>query len=331
MKPKLKRAWFPVCIRYDNESFADGFGAQALRLVGIFSISQRYRLRYEHRSLRFDHPDELLGPHSSRENYLEVMKQIDKLLYLPNIGHSRRKKKIIINLRSITRRKLLTIIFRSLLSHSEFIINLQLPQGITDYRPEILELGASSIRDNLEQLTKDLSLAAIVVHIRTGNRTIKTSRFNSLPQLTPHYYKYVLKPLMASKPNLIIHSDLFPEDFLQKAPTVRFQLFKEFFDDYSKSPVTSIFHYAPILKVVSDMSTAKVLIMSNSALSYFAGLLNTNTVIWPPIHGHAKLKRWLKGPELTPQTISFVDNTDFSRQESVDHSIYKDIFRESQD
>jgi hypothetical protein len=325
MKTRLRKVLFPVCIRYDNESFADGFGAQALRLIGIFSITQHYRLRYEHRNLQFEHPDELLGPHSSQENYLNAMKDISELLKLPNNGLRLRQKQVIINMRSITRRQLFKIIFKSLFSNSETVINLQLPQGITDYRPEILEFGAQFVRENLYRLYPTLT-NAIVVHVRTGNRTIKTPRFNSLPQLNPEYYNEALNMIESSQAKKIFHTDLFPIDFLENTESIRFQKFQKFLEEHSKSQHNQMSHYAPILTTLCEMATAKVLIMSNSALSYFAGILNENTVIWPPIHGHAKLRRWLKGPDLTSSSISFIDSTDYSRQESIDHRIYRKKF-----
>jgi hypothetical protein len=326
MSTKLRNFVFPVCIRYDNVNFADGFGAQAIRLIGIFSIAQRYRLRYEHRDLRFDHPDELLGPHSSQENYLLLLKDILFLMKLPNTGSSYRKKKIVISMRTITRRVLIKLILKSLLSNSEIVINLQLPQGITDYHPEILELGAQVIRKNLSTLRPPQKADAIVIHVRTGNHTVKTPRFNALPQLTPAYYNEALNMVQTNEMKRIIHTDLFPIDILNDAPSLRFEKFRAYLEEASKTQSTQILHYAPILSALGDMATAKVLVMSNSALSYFAGLMNINTVIWPPIHGHAKLKRWFRGPDLTPESLSFVDNTNYLLHPDVDHTIYRSKF-----
>ena len=92
---------FNISIEYNNVAFADGLGAQALRLIGIFSIAEHYRLRYIHSDLRFDHPDELLGPHSSIENYGKALEEILQLLKLPSSPKSRRKKKTYVDLKSI--------------------------------------------------------------------------------------------------------------------------------------------------------------------------------------------------------------------------------------
>lgn len=319
---------FNISTQYNNLAFADGLGAQALRLVGIFSIAQHYRLRYVHNDLRFDHPDELLGPNSSIENYQKALEEISTLLKLPSSSKSRRKKKTYLDMKSITRKTLFKLIFKSLFSNSEIVIKLQLPQGITDYKPDILERGASIIRNNLDKMY-DRRENPIVIHVRTGRWTIKTKRFNSLPQLTPNYYGKVLHSLGNRDLPLIFHTDLIPKDLRGQSDSVRVNIFVDFFRECSELNKVIFCHYAPIMSVVRDMAQAKVLIMSNSALSYFAGLLNKGTVIWPPIHGHAKLSRWLEGPMLSDDLMTFLDSTPPSVKNDLDHRIFRSNFEES--
>ena len=319
---------FNISVEYNNQAFADGLGAQALRLVGIFSIAQHYRLRYVHNDLRFDHPDELLGPNYSIENYQKALKEISTLLELPSSSKSRRKKKTYVDMKSITRKTLFKMIFKSLFSKSEIVIKLQLPQGITDCKPDILEHGASIVRKNLNKMYETRQ-NSIVIHVRTGRWTIKTKRFNSLPQLMPNYYRNVLNSLGYSDIPLTFHTDLIPEDLKGRNDSARVDIFVDFFKEYAELNRVKFCHYAPIMSVVRDMAHAKVLIMSNSALSYFAGLLNQGTVIWPPIHGHAKLNRWLEGPMLSDNFMTFVDSTPSSLKNNLDHRIFRSTFEKS--
>ena len=42
---------FPLYITYDDTKIRDGFGAQGLRVVGIFSIARFFRLKYLHQGI----------------------------------------------------------------------------------------------------------------------------------------------------------------------------------------------------------------------------------------------------------------------------------------
>lgn len=326
----LQRLWqtffrfrFPLAIQYDNVSFADGLGAQALRLVGIYSIACKYRLNYIHKKIWIEHPDELLGPHLTKQSLASTMYQIEELLSLPTSTFSTKRPIKFINVRVLSRRLLVKLIFTSLFSKFFLIINLQLPQGITDRNPEILEYGAHLIRQNLKNLVGGRTRPDCVLHLRSGNRTVKTSRFNALPQLNSYYYQETLKKYRTYGSNLIIHTDFFPEDFSAVLTTYRLEAFKEFLDEAGSDESTSICHYSPIIETLFDMATTKTLIMANSALSYFAGLLNDSEVIWPPIHGHAKLNRWKTGNLLPIEKITFVDESDHALLNSPDHTTYK--------
>ena len=314
---------FPLAIKYDTVSFADGLGAQAIRILGIFSLACKYRLHYIHQDIFIEHPDELLGPTLSRQNFSDTMDKVHQLLRLPSSSFKTKKPIREINIRVISRRLLLKLIVKSLYSRYFIVINLQLPQGITDRTPDILEYGASLVRKNLAEMVSGRSKPECVLHLRSGNRTVKTARFNALPQLTPSYYALTLREFTNDKSKITIHTDFFPEDFRENIGTLRLGIFKDFLENFEKNDNVLILHYAPITEVILDMATANILIMGNSALSYFAGLLNTSTVIWPPIHGHAKMTRWKTGPILTDSEISFVDNTDHSSQPSPDHTVYK--------
>jgi hypothetical protein len=256
------------------------------------------------------------------------MDQVHQLLKLPSSRIKSKRQIHEVNMRVISRRLLAKLIVRSLFSRNFIIINLQLPHGITDRNPDILEIGASLVRENFGDFVFNREKPTCVVHLRSGNRTVKTERFNKLPQLNARYYDLALQKYANPELEIIIHTDFFPEDFLEDIPSFRLAIFKNFLESVGENTNVHIHHYAPIVEVVIDMATADTLIMGNSALSYFAGLINTSTVVWPPIHGHAKLTRWTLGPLLPPEEISFLDDTNHSLKPSLDHTVYRNRLTE---
>jgi hypothetical protein len=306
----LERFKFPLMIQYDNVSFTDGLGAQAIRIVGIYSIARKYRLRYIHSQIIIDHPEEFMGPNYSLESFEAELETIRELLTLPTYTIPKSKTNpLIVNWKTITRRKLFKLILKSIFSRRGIILKLQLPQGITDYIPDVLRIGAEEIRRNFASRDKFSPTQKVVVHIRSGQHTVKTPIFNSRPQLTPYYYKQALKKVDSHGKRIVLHTDFFPEDMKGSDLTFRQSVFKEFIEGVASSSNNSVFHYAPLSDVLYDMVTAEYLIMGNSALSYFAGVINPNTVVWPPIHVHARMNHWIIGPLLNDSRMSFLDPT----------------------
>jgi hypothetical protein len=46
-----KSSQMPLYLAYDNLALRDGFGAQVLRIMGIFALARKYKLRYLHREM----------------------------------------------------------------------------------------------------------------------------------------------------------------------------------------------------------------------------------------------------------------------------------------
>lgn len=310
MKYKVKRPIFPVILEYDPGELPDGFGAQANRLVGIFSLAYHFRLGYRHVPIKEIPKEELVGFPFSAEKYELTMNHIRAVTWFPNIEHFGKKKEIRIQIRSFGRRhfvKLIVIaIVKRLIQMRSTTISLCLPQGVTDLMPNILDYGSVQVRENMSRLGMLKNSTDVVVHFRGGLRVVDTKR----PQLTSRYFDDALASISQSESDIpvIIHTDFFPTDFEEFRPGVRVQMFS----DWVKANLSTkkynieVSHYAPILEAFADMANARVLIMSNSSLSYFAGLVNQNSVIWPHIHGHSKLSRWSFGPPLH-SSHTFID------------------------
>lgn len=306
----MLRIRFPLILEYDASALADGLGAQSIRLIGIYSIAYKYRLYYQHKPIEFIPKEELIGFPYDDSKYLKVMNEVHRLTYLPNIGSPSKSTKIFtIRRRSITRRILLKIIlfafFRRCFKAQNTKLLLCLPQGISDSVPDLLEIGAREMRKNFSSPDRNLWEDRVVIHFRGGLRVVDALR----PQLHHSYYDDALiqNNIRKECESIIVHTDFFLTDFSKSTLGVRVKMFSDWIEHkWSSVEGVKILHYAPILEVLKDMVSCKLLIMSNSSLSYFAGLLNPNVVVWPQIHGHSKISRWIMGP-LISTTHVFID------------------------
>jgi hypothetical protein len=299
----LKRLRFPLVITYDSKLLPDGFGAQAIRLIGIYSIANRFHLQYRHQEIEYIPEEELIGFPYDKVKYHKVLTTLNCLTRLPNEVSLRKPlKEKAIRRRNITRRSLTKLVLLSIVLRffrkQRVVLHLCLPQGITDTYPNILDIGASVIRTNLEHSGYRLNNGHIVVHLRGGLRVVDVTR----PQLSPPYYSSTLQALSSKRnswTSIKIHTDFFEQDLIKYKSNLRVQVYTQWLQSLqTKYFDTKILYYSPILSVLQDMICADVLVMSNSSLSYFAGLINPNKVIWPPIHAHSKLRRWSFGPIL---------------------------------
>ena len=311
MRNQLMGWHFPLVIEYDSNELPDGFGAQAVRLVGIYSIASKFRLQYRHSPIRFIPKEELVGFPYSEEKYKSIMDKIVELTFLPDTKKTLSERRLVVKRRVIGRKALLLLIvvsiLRKLLMRQQLVLSLCLPQGVTDKMPKILELGAEEMRKNFDYILASSKNEEVVIHFRGGFRVVDSNR----PQLTPDYYNAALK--QASRymnlSKITIHTDFFPSDLQSSNLSNRAKFFIEWFNSHQLQKMCSEIeakHYAPIVDSLEDMIQSKLLIMSNSSLSYFAGLINPNIIIWPPIHGHSRLPRWKRGPEFLDSHM-FID------------------------
>lgn len=291
----------PVALTYDNESGIDGFGAQALRIAGIYSIAKAFRFHYIHNPI-IDLPMEELSQHPiSRENYLDQVLFLNEIVNFSSSiqSHSYRKKEII-RIRSIWPKLLVRNVLAFLKKGDCGNIEILQPQGITDRYPKLLEFAGKDIRKNVEAMQLFNPTNSVVVHIRAEHHGPNKRR----PHLRQEYYAEALvmpkvQKALNTGAKLVIHTDFFEEDFTKKYVEWRPNLFGSWFKEIQKSySDVEILHYAPLNRVLTDMFNSRVLIMSRSSISYFAGIVNPKTVVWNPDHGHARLPRWLRGPSL---------------------------------
>lgn len=296
----------PLILSYNNESAIDGFGAQAIRLAGIYGIAKALHCNYLHCPVLQVPREELSRFPVSDHEYQRCLEMFNKVLLFKSANKAQDTRKVLLyKEKSIWLKKLAKYIFLSFISGKRVHLKLTLPQGITDKFPFILENIGPCLKENLLKFGEKETPNSTVVHIRAEHHGPNKRR----PHLSPNYYKACLDNLIAenlidrSQP-LVIHTDFFSEDFTEKTLEWRPSLFSEFFRELKDIfPLVQFKHYAPIGETLLDMFHATTLVMSRSSISYFAGIVNQNHVIWPPSHGHAKLPRWLIGPDLRERGI----------------------------
>lgn len=286
-------------ITYDDKKMQDGFGAQAIRLVGIYSVCSYFRINYLHSPISvIGNRWELTGRDISEENYLRWLNLVRQMTQLSDSSMVASRKQKTVYEHNIGFKKLILLLFLSIIYKAigkQLILRLTLPFGIMDRLPKLWEIGALAIRDNFS-VFENHDKANLVIHYRTGLNSPSQSR----PQLSSTYYKDTLGLMVSSGyvelDSVIIHTDLYEEDVINQLSSERVKDFLEFINFCNKTfKKVNIGYSSTILDTVSDMVMADNLVVSRSALSYFAGIVNSNRVIYPPSHGHSKLPRWISG------------------------------------
>ena len=286
---------FPLYITYDDRKIRDGFGAQGLRIVGIFSIAKVFRLKYLHQGIsEIGDKEELVGVTGDNFRYSRVLDQLNGYLKFPSSHEPRdAKRQIQVEIHNLGFRKLLIYILLSLLRPNRYILRVCLPFGVTDRLPWVY-LFCRKYFPRINPARAQVDTGTVnVVHIRASEHSPDKAR----PQLDPHYYeKLMFLPefVFSDAVKWIVHTDFYAKDFLPGVKSERVLKFESLISRLILEENIDVYHYAEIEKVFRDMVNADLLIISRSALSYLAGILCKGKVVYPSNHGHAKLPKWIK-------------------------------------
>ena len=307
-----------VYIRYDNQSLQDGLGAQALRIMGVYSIARTFRLRYLHAEIQST-VEEFSHSHDTQSNQTTLDKFNDFFRFPSFVAPIFFSKTY--NFRSLTRKQLLQIMFHYSFTKKNVLIIVLLPFAITDKYPFIFRHASEVLRKrelNMLELNDVSKIQPLVAHIRFGYGWMygEQSHVKKRQFLSPRYFTEVINSACSlfSIPNslpLLIHTDLSKFDTIWKPqsretiegfrlisgdPNAETLLIKgrNLSDeiDIPQEYSLDVRYCADTYEAFLDMCRARVLIMGTSTFSYLAGLINSNIVVWPSIHGHSKLPGW---------------------------------------
>lgn len=309
----------PLFLTYDNQTLKDGIGAQALRLVGIYSLAKFFRLKYLHSPIETI-LEEYSHGFSSSEKERVLVSEINSFFNFPDDYIDDTKDSKFVEIRAINFRKLFKFIMKYSLRKKNTILRITFPFPITDRLPSIYDYGIKNLRQSNSAYLKLTPNRNIVIHVRWGygwkysdpkyiqtrKRLLPFEYYSAISQAAINYFG------LSDEFKIVVHTDLINHS--QTWQPSQNQVLKKFEEVNSKSGVNNIniegydlnqlidlpksheheiCYCAPFFETFLDMCNANVLIMSTSALSYLAGLINQNLVIWPATHGHAKRGCWL--------------------------------------
>lgn len=283
----------PLYVQYDSERITDGFGAQGLRIVGLYTIAKAFKLKYLHQGIsEISDRVELTGPEGDEQKYRQVLEKMNEFIaFASHSDLNNLKISRTVSIHNLGLRILFKYIFLSFFRPNQYLLKVCLPFGIVDRFPILYRLSLKDISGVIPKRKEGFIEIGNVVHIRGSEHSPDKSR----PQLEPSYFEEAIfsgkYPCLPGR-GWIIHTDFYQSDFSQTIKSERANRFVPLFERFRKDEIFEVNHYASIEKVFSDMVHADSLIMSRSALSYLAGIFCRGVVVYPSNHGHAKLPRW---------------------------------------
>lgn len=302
-------------LTYDDQSMQDGLGAQALRITGIYSLAKQFRLRYLHTPISRaieDIAHDLDGGTSLKT----IIDQINDFFSFPSDKLKHKKVKHIF-VRELSRKKLVKLWLQGILFHGSLIVHILLPMGVLDKLPAAYKHASMFLRDKNKRALDANAEIQLLAHVRRGYdekyANLKYAKGRHLPF---SYFSDVIsaacmKFTVPESSKLHIHTDLVNEAKTWKPSQI--DILEGFIENSGDKVASEIeleaydlmelidcppgysleIHYCdPLMKTFIDMCTARVFIQGKSALSYLAGIVNNNIVVFPTNQSHSKLPGW---------------------------------------
>jgi len=307
-------------LTYDNQAMQDGLGAQALRIIGIYSIARKYRIRYLHSPI-LETIEEFAHGIRVEKDLQCLVNRTNELFDLPTYSNVD-SFDLEIKVHNLNLRLLVRMLLRYKFSRKSVLLKVCLPFGVMDKDPSSYEHATDYIRKKHGSLFKVSREEQVVVHFRMGYGQTTAVLKHVKPRFLPlDYFISAIQKMSEMKlssqiKKLIIHTDLSNTKTLWAPSKKRLEQNISFGEKIvdgkvlvPKNDVLMMFssihgfdleikYCADFFETFFDMVNADVLIISRSAFSYLAALFNTNLVIYPSSHGHAKLDYWLSSNSL---------------------------------
>lgn len=308
-------------LTYDDESMQDGLGAQALRITGIYALAKQFRLRYLHTPIS-NAIEDIAHNLGGGTSLATIISEVNSFFDFPtDVLKTSRVKHVYV--RSLSRRRLATLIIQGVLYPGSLIVHILLPMGVLDKLPHAYGHASKFLRAKNRLMLDDSSQFELLAHVRRGYdekyANLKYARGRHLP------FSYFSDSIAAAcvtfnvpaASKIHIHTDLVNQTQTWKPSqegiidgfrqnTGKFdasEIELEAYDlasiiDCPKNFTLEIHYCDPLMKTFLEMCTAKVFIQGKSALSYLAGIVNLNKVVFPVNQSHAKLPHWYSSTDL---------------------------------
>ena len=285
-------------LSYDAKNSTDSLGAQILRLLATFSIAKKLQLGYRHVSIENLYPDclDIKSPTS--------LTQINEFFKLPDLTPKYRINKtqtMVFEIHQLTSQILVEYLHKSKQKNIE--LQVTLPFNMINHWPELFKLAIEKL--NIDIQDPDLknftaSKRKTVIHFRQGENpqffTNSDAKSHS-SYLAFDYFETIIKKMICknlyakNQENIIILTDL-PVGKFNFTPHKNTKKNYKNYDlkkrntltrigfDIENSSIANTYDLKIIrgdsaLSALKNMMTANILILSNSALSYLGGLLQT--------------------------------------------------------
>jgi hypothetical protein len=312
----------PLFLQYDNRELQDGYGAQALRIIGIYSVAKFFRIRYLHNPI-LHAIEEFSHGYNSEVDSLMLLTKVNKFFdFKSDCKHPTNFREI--SIRTLTFRTFARHYLRYKFSRTNVILTVLLPFGITNKIPDILDIGARKIREVNRDLLDRRIKNDVVVHVRWGYGWKYSDQNYIEPRHLPFSYysdsiRVAGKLFFSESPDfkVLVHTDLSRENVIWYPTQENVRSgFGEVIGESNKNGIPiegydleklllfppnvsfQIRYCDDFFETFLDMATSRCLIMANSTFSYLAGLINRDVVIWPAVHRNAPLRRWYQSQSL---------------------------------
>ena len=314
----------PLHLTYDNTSLTDGYGAQLLRIIGVYSLAKRFHLKYVHSPI-VETIEELSHKISNQKELDVLISKVNNVFQLPSDINPGKFDKTI-TVRSLGFKYFLMQVLKYRFSKKHVLLKILLPFPTIEKFPNSYKIATKQIRFSNQNLFDSRPNQELVVHVRMGYGQNTPVAYHVRPRFLPlSYYVELLKLLIDDDPllhhvNLLIHTDIpinsrvwtptskrlrqnieFGEHVIDGAIQVNGNDISQNFSDLGFYSI-EIISEGDFFDTFIDMANSKRLVISRSAYSYLAALFNENEVVWPSGYWHCKLSHWKSSKEIGLKT-----------------------------
>ncbi len=298
-------------LTYDAEAQQDGIGAQLIRIFGIYSISRAFRIGYIHTPILniIEEVSHNLKSEKASQNFKAKVND-----YFQIDSFSPIKIDSVKIYKHLSLWQLLKLIIAYKHSKSCVVVKVLYPFKITDRIPNIYKYFKNYF---WEKYADKLRITpGIVAHVRFGYGFLYSDEVNMRAKHLPlSYFRDIIKHLQhhflhTTKPNITVHTDL--KRYSEIWTPAQHEIAKHLkgsnggqdsvyipgvdLQQKLRLPldnITIVKYSDDFFDTFYEMCTAEIFVMSRSALSYLAAIINPNLVIYPENHGHASLPEWV--------------------------------------
>lgn len=304
----------PLYLAYNNAEQMDGFGAQLLRIMGIYSTARKLGCGYIHMPIQ-DVIEEFSHGINNEDELGHLVERVNEFFELPSDNPPPFFHKIFVTY-NLSRKQLFKFFLRYQFSRKNVLVKITLPFGVVDNFPHWYKMAVDSIYSRKKQIFEQHIRNDTVVHLRLGYGQHHPIANTVSPRFLPiNYYGDLLNAISSNveefkRQLIVVHTDS-PISAKVWRPTKKaldqcvafgenvvdgsVEVYSKDYTLYFQALGWNSIDYRScddFLSTFLDMACAERLLMSRSAFSYIAALFNKKEVIWPANHGHARLPSW---------------------------------------